>query len=172
MITCTDLDSFPVEAPKLSILRPKFSTFSRFFHSKYLEINIRIVFKWRNLSQTGKIGSGKNTKYFLFLLGLKYTLRTCFESKIFLSNSFPELSNQQFSFSTLHFIKLDFTFYCAGLASNRFQVQIQLGGFFSFIFFEDLFWRFLKHRCFNINTKQIPIVYSFPIKFKGITCPM
>ena len=56
-------------------------------------------FKWRNLSQTGKIGSGKNEKYFSFLLGLKYTLRTCFESKNFSSNSCPELSNQQLSFS-------------------------------------------------------------------------
>jgi hypothetical protein len=30
---------------------------------------------------------------------LKYTLRTCFESKNFSSNSCPELSNQVLSFS-------------------------------------------------------------------------
>ena len=58
----------------------------------------KVPFKWRNLSQTGKIGSGKNTKK-NFLLGLKYILSTCFESKNFSSNSCPELSNQQLSFS-------------------------------------------------------------------------
>ena len=51
-----------------------------------------VSFKWRNLSQTGKIGSVKNPKYFFFLLGLKYTLRTCFEYKNFSSNYCPELS--------------------------------------------------------------------------------
>ena len=60
---------------------------------------VHFSIKWRNLSQTGKIGSGKNQKYFFFLLGLKYSLRTCFESKNFSSNSCPELSNQQLSFS-------------------------------------------------------------------------
>ena len=55
--------------------------------------------KWRILNQTGEIGSGKNTKFLFFLLGLKYTLRTCFESKNFSSNSCPELSNQVLSFS-------------------------------------------------------------------------
>ena len=44
--------------------------------------------KWRIFSQPGKIGTGKNTKSLFFLLGLKYTLRTCFESKNFSSNSF------------------------------------------------------------------------------------
>ena len=34
-----------------------------------------------------------------FLLGFKYTLRTCFESKNFLPKSCPELSNQVLSFS-------------------------------------------------------------------------
>ena len=42
-----------------------------------------MLVKWRIFTQTGKIGSGKNTKSLFFLLGLKYTLRTCFESKIF-----------------------------------------------------------------------------------------
>ena len=37
--------------------------------------------KWPIFTQTGKIEPGKNTKYLFFLLGLKYTLRTCFESK-------------------------------------------------------------------------------------------
>ena len=32
----------------------------------------QIGIKWRILSQTGKIGSGKNTKISFFLLGLKY----------------------------------------------------------------------------------------------------
>ena len=50
-------------------------------------------------SQTGTEGSGKNKKKLFFLLGLKYTLRTCFESKNFLPKSCPELSNQVLSFS-------------------------------------------------------------------------
>ena len=49
--------------------------------------------------QTAKIGSGKNKKSSFFLLGLKITLRTCFESNNFSSNSCPELSNQVLSFS-------------------------------------------------------------------------
>ena len=50
-------------------------------------------------SQAGLEGSGKNPKSRFFLLGLKYTLRTCFESKKFLSKSCPELSNQVLSLS-------------------------------------------------------------------------
>ena len=53
-----------------------------------------VLLKWRIFSQSGKIGTDKNTKYLFFLLGLKYTLRTCFEPKNFLSHSSPELSNQ------------------------------------------------------------------------------
>ena len=56
-------------------------------------------FKWRLLSQPAKIGSGKNKKSSFFLLGLKITLRTCFEYNNFLSNSCPELSNQVLSSS-------------------------------------------------------------------------
>ena len=41
----------------------------------------------------------KIKKSWFFLLGLKYTLRTCFDSKKFLSKSCPELSNQVLSFS-------------------------------------------------------------------------
>ena len=72
-------------------------------------VECRLCLKWRILSRKGKIGNGKNTKYFFFLLGLKDTLRTCFEPKNFLSNSCPELSNQQLSFSACqiywHFAK-------------------------------------------------------------------
>ena len=46
-----------------------------------------ISIKWPIFRQTGKIGTGKNTKSLFFLLGW----RTCFESKKFLSNSCPEL---------------------------------------------------------------------------------
>ena len=60
---------------------------------KYTEINKQSHFmswlKWRILSRTSKIGSGKNTKYFFFLLGLKYTLRTCFETKNFFVKFLP-----------------------------------------------------------------------------------
>ena len=41
----------------------------------------------------------KIKKSWFFLLGIKYTLRTCFESKNFLPNYCPELSNQVLSFS-------------------------------------------------------------------------
>ena len=43
--------------------------------------------------------SGKNKIFGFFLLGFKYTLRTCFESKNTLPKSCPELSNQVLSFS-------------------------------------------------------------------------
>ena len=61
-----------------------------------------VHYKWTILSRTGKIGSGKNTKYFFFVLVLMYTFRTCFESKNFLSNSCPVLSNQVLSSSACH----------------------------------------------------------------------
>ena len=57
------------------------------------------AFKWRILTQTSTEGSGKNKKFWFFLLGFKYTLRICFESKNFLPKSCPELSNQVLSFS-------------------------------------------------------------------------
>ena len=56
-------------------------------------------FKWPIFSQTGKIGTDKNTKYLFFLLGLKYSLSTCFEHKKVLSNSCPELRYQVHHFS-------------------------------------------------------------------------
>ena len=36
------------------------------------------ILKWRNLSQTGKIGSGKNEKYFFFPTGLEVHLEDMF----------------------------------------------------------------------------------------------
>ena len=50
-------------------------------------------------SRTSKLGSDKNKKSLFFLLGLKCTLKTCFEYNNFSSNSCPELSNQLLSFS-------------------------------------------------------------------------
>ena len=38
---------------------------------------ILLLIKWRNLSQTGKIGTGKNTKYF-FPIGLEVHLEDMF----------------------------------------------------------------------------------------------
>ena len=58
-------------------------------------------FKWRIFSQPGKIGTGKNTKSLFFLLALKYTLRTCFESKNFLLKSSEQSGTQFFSLSNL-----------------------------------------------------------------------
>ena len=57
------------------------------------------LLKWPFARDTGWSESGKNKKSWFFLLGLKYTLRTCFQSKKFLLKSFPELSNQVLSFS-------------------------------------------------------------------------
>ena len=59
----------------------------------------KLLIKWPFFIETSLDGSGKNKKSWFFLLGLKYTLRTCFESKKFLSKSCPELSNQVLSFS-------------------------------------------------------------------------
>ena len=47
----------------------------------------RRPFKWKIFSRPGKLGSGRNIKSLFFLLGLKYTFRTCFESKKFLPKS-------------------------------------------------------------------------------------
>ena len=85
-----------------------------------------ISFKWRIFSQPGKIGTGKNTKSLFFLLGLKFTLRTCFESKNFSSNSCPELSNQLLSFSACqiwqYFTKMAGYFY-----SNFWHLMVKFG---------------------------------------------
>ena len=59
---------------------------------------VAVEFKWRIFSQTGLEQSGEKKSGF-FLLGLKYTLRTCFGTKKFLPKSCPELSNQVLSFS-------------------------------------------------------------------------
>jgi hypothetical protein len=55
--------------------------------------------KWQIFSQKSSEGSGKNKKSGFFLLGLKYNLRTCFDTINFLPTSCPELSNQVLSFS-------------------------------------------------------------------------
>ena len=57
--------------------------------------NIFSAINLRIFSQPLKIGTGKNEKSLFFLLGL----RTCFESKNFMSNAYPEQSNQVLSFS-------------------------------------------------------------------------
>jgi hypothetical protein len=62
-----------------------------------------LLFKWRIFSQPGKIGTGKNARFLFFLLGLKYTLSTFFESKNVLPNPCPELSNQVLSFQPVKF---------------------------------------------------------------------
>ena len=49
------------------------------------------------------VGNGKNPKSAFFLLGLKYAVTTCFESKKSLPKSCSELSNQVFSFSANSF---------------------------------------------------------------------
>ena len=63
--------------------RRKFSKHGYLFH--------RISIKWAIFRETGIIGSGKNPKSEFFLLGFKYTLKVCFESKKFLSDFCHEL---------------------------------------------------------------------------------
>ena len=75
------------------------------FHISLMTSQGRI--KYWILSQTGTEESGKNKKSWFFLLGLKYTLRTWFESKNILLKSCPELSNQVLSRLVGHFA------YCA-----------------------------------------------------------
>ena len=57
------------------------------------------LIKWSFFIETGLDRSGKNQKSWFFPWGLKYTLRTCFESKNVLSKSCPELRNQVHQFS-------------------------------------------------------------------------
>ena len=99
-------DSYPVFALNI-LIKNKGTLLYLLYNRMYLLFNEIMCqyfllfdpFKRRIFSQPGKIGTGKKIKSLFFLLGLKYTLRTCFESKNFSSNSCPELSNQQLSFS-------------------------------------------------------------------------
>jgi hypothetical protein len=68
-------------------------------HTSWAAWHMHLMLKWWILSQTGAEGNGKNLKIWIFRLGLKYTLRTCFESKNFFPKSCPELINQVLSFS-------------------------------------------------------------------------
>ena len=68
-------------------------TFHYLLSSKYIEVDsschyLHSWLKWRILSQTSTEGSGKIFFFWFFLLGFKYTLRTCFESKNFLPKFF------------------------------------------------------------------------------------
>ena len=54
-------------------------------------------FKWRILSQTGKIGSGKNTKFLFFLLGLNTPWGHVLSQKLIVKfQSWAEQSGTQF----------------------------------------------------------------------------
>ena len=46
------------------------------------KLTVALLLKWPIFNQTGKTGTGKNTNYLFFLLGLKYTLSSCFESNL------------------------------------------------------------------------------------------
>ena len=92
------LNSFPYLDLE-GILKLRFDLTQRMLKSASNAIINSVIIKWRILSQPGRKGSGKNRKKIFCLLGLKITLRTCFESNNFLSNSCPELSNQVLSFS-------------------------------------------------------------------------
>ena len=104
-----------------------------------------LSFRWRIISQPGKKGIGKNTKSLFFLLGLKFTLRTCFESKNFSSNSCPELSNPQLSFSACQIYQ-------------QFRVRVR-HSFFIFLTSDGQVWIYLRilrpfpEQSFSISVK-------------------
>ena len=87
-----------------SFMHPDFCNpyFGPFFpgskQEQWMQIDWTSTFKWSFFIEPSLDGSSKNQKSCFFLLGLKYTLRTCFEPKTFLSKSYPELSNQVLSF--------------------------------------------------------------------------
>ena len=64
--------------------------------------------KWSFFIETGLDGSDRNLKSWFFLLGLKYTLRTYFKYKNFLSNSRPRLRNNVRQFSTFWHLVVQF----------------------------------------------------------------
>ena len=116
MIT-TLIDIFNIQfASKEQTLSYQSSSFHKFWltktnFKKWLNVCLRIIsgnqnnilvsiiIKSRILSRTSTEQSGKNEKKKFYLMGFKFTSRTCFESKNFLPKSCPELSNQVLSFS-------------------------------------------------------------------------
>ena len=106
-----------------------------------------LLLKQRILSRTGKIGSGKSTKYFFSLLGMRYTLRTCFKSRYFSSNSCPELSslpNLQKKMKKYFLGGIFLVEFFGGFFWEDFLGRIFLGGFFGRIigrnFLEEFFF--------------------------------
>ena len=61
-----------------------------------------------------------------FLLGLKYTLRTCFEPKKFLLKSCPELSNQVSVFQLVKFTS-SFKFVCRTIFTTFWHLALKFG---------------------------------------------
>ena len=57
-----------------------------------------------------------------FLLGLKYTLRTCFESKNFLPKFCSELSNQILSFSVCQIYYIVVSSSCTAISFQLFDI--------------------------------------------------
>ena len=99
-------NSAKLTLPDLMVGQRYLTNIAYFYESALAEHDLQLtmvknvfLLKWRILSQPAKIGSGKSKKSLFFLLGLKITLRTCFQSNNFSSNSCPELSNQVLSFS-------------------------------------------------------------------------
>ena len=68
----------------------------------------------------------KNIFFWFFLLGLKYTLRTYFESKNFLPKSCSELSNQVLSLQKVKFTS-SFKFMCDDPFSNFWHLMVKFG---------------------------------------------
>ena len=87
--------------------------------------------KWPIFTETGKIGSGKNKKMLFFLLGLTYTLKTHFMSKMFSSNSCPELRYQVRHFSACqnpkYFPKVGWQLQFKFLPDPIFPVWVNIG---------------------------------------------
>ena len=106
-----------------------------------------VYLKWRILSQTSREGSGKNIIFWFFLLGFKYTLRTCFESKNFLPKSCPELSNQVFSFSACQIFLVRY-YISKYIRNKKIEKNVKFGRLKNWIpdcsaqdsFWQKLFW--------------------------------
>ena len=81
--------------------------------------------KWRISSQTSSKQSCKNKKIWIFPTGLKYTLRTCFESKNFLPKSCPEPVWLKIHHLSSHKDLLPRGFICKSISIKRISVHFR-----------------------------------------------
>ena len=121
---------------------------------------IRMGQKLQNSQWSWRIFSHTSSKesFFFFLLGLNYTLKTCFESKTFLPKSCPELSNQVLSFQKLKKTPQPvlpyFTLYTFNFAFSQFSILAYLSGrLCSLSRDQNFLWRHF-HKIVNLSWSQ------------------